>query len=238
MNRLAVLALLALLSHPALAAAAERWRLASVPLDMPMDDGLDDQALEGLYQGDYGTSMPHNFGGYLGRNVKSSGLKRSPFWHIDTALKDGRALQLWFSSAEDGRKIFGIRLETPWVDKPGRDAARVLADVQSAYGKPDLELGSPSGKTGQRIQVFVDRTMAKERSAAVMAHLPAADKMSPADIENFWKDDLRAWARILGADFRGAIVITGVENGKLTAQQVELIDLTRARTVFNLGEAK
>ena len=35
---------------------------------MPMDGGLDNQALEGLYQGDYGTSMPHNVGGYLGQN--------------------------------------------------------------------------------------------------------------------------------------------------------------------------
>src|SRR5262249_45629170 len=154
----------------------------------------------------------------------------SPFWHIDTALKDGRALQLWFSTAEDGRKIFGIRLETPWADKPGREADRVLADVQSAYGKPDLELGSPSGKSGQRIQIFVDRTMAEQRYAAVKARLPAADKLSPADVDSFWKDDLRTWARILGADFRGAIVITGVENGKLTSQQAELIDLARART--------
>jgi hypothetical protein len=226
------LILVALVSAPPLAAAAERWRLASVPLDMPMDEGLDDQALEGLYQGDYGTAMPHNFGGYLGKNVKSSGLVESPFWHIDTALKDGRALELWFSSAADGRKIFGIRLETPWVDGAKRDANRILAEVQSAYGKPDLELAPAVGK--QRIQVFVDRTMPKERYDAVMARLPAADRLSASDIDNFWRDDLREWARILGPQFRGAVVITGVENGKLTAQTAELIDLVRAGTVFSL----
>jgi len=32
--------------------------------------------------------------------------------------------------------------------------------------------------------------------------------------------------------------LASVENGKLIAQQAELIDLVRARTVFNLGEAK
>ncbi len=59
-----------------------------------------------------------------------------------------------------------------------------------------------------------------------------------ADVENFWRADLREWVRSLGPQFRGAIVVTGVENGKLVAQQAELIDLARARTVFNLGELK
>jgi hypothetical protein len=107
---------LALASAAAAEPAKERWRLASVPLDMPEDGGLDDQALEGLYQGDYGTDMPHDFGGSLGGKIKDSVLTESPFWHIDTTLKDDRRLQLWFSSAEDGRKIFGVRLSVPWSE--------------------------------------------------------------------------------------------------------------------------
>ncbi len=229
---------LVLLTNVVAAVAAERWRLASVPLDMPMDDGLDDQALEGLYQGDYGTHMPHNFGGYLGGNVKSSGLTESPFWHIDTVLKDGRKLELWFSSAEDGRKIFGIHLETPWIEKPTIDASRALADVQAAYGKPDLDLPLPPDKGGQRIQVFVDRTVPQERYTAVAARLPAAGKMSAKDVEDFWRVDLRELARILGPEFRGAIVIIGADKGKLVSQQTMLIDLARARSIFNLGETK
>ncbi len=227
-----------LLTNVMAAAAAERWRLASVPLDMPMDDGLDDQALEGLYQGDYGTHMPHNFGGYLGGNVKSSGLSESPFWRINTVLKDGRLLELWFSSAEDGRKIFGVDLETPWVEKPTADVSRVLSEVQAAYGKADLDLRLPADKGGQQIQVFVDRTVPPERFTAVAARLPAADKMSPKDIDNFWRIDLRELARILGPGFRGVIVITGSDKGKLVSQQTMLIDLARARSVFNLGETK
>lgn len=227
-----------LLLNAVAAAAADRWRLASVPLDMPMDDGLDDQALEGLYQGDYGTHMPHNFGGYLAGNVKSSGLTESPFWRINTVLKDGRNLELWFSSAEDGRKIFGVHLETPWVEKPTADASRILTEVQAAYGKPDLEVPLPADKGGQRIQVFVDRTVPQERYAAVAGRLPAADRMSPKDTENFWRVDLRELARILGPAFRGVIVITGTDKGKLVNQQTLLIDLARARSVFNLGETK
>src|SRR5262249_35230953 len=130
----------------AVPAIAEHWRLASIPLDMPMDDGLDEQFLEGLYQGDYGTNLPQNFGGYLGKNVKSSGLTESPFWHIHTVLKDGRELELWFSNAEDGRRVFGIHLETPWAKRPTTDANRILSDAQTAYGKPDLEFGLPPGK--------------------------------------------------------------------------------------------
>ncbi len=236
MGRAVLLSLLVLLAVPAICAAAERWRLASVPLDMPMDGGLDDQALEGLYQGDYGTQMAHNFGGYLGKNVKSSGLTESPFWHINTELKDGRDLTLWFSSAADGRKIFGIRLETPWIEKPTADALRALAAVQAAYGSPDLDLRSGTG--GQRIQVFVDRTMPKARYAAVRTRLPAANRLSTAEVENFWRDDLREWARLLGPQFRGVVVITNMDNGKLTGQQAVLVDLIRARTVFELGDAR
>jgi hypothetical protein len=40
----------------------------------------------------------------------------------------------------------------------------------------------------------------------------------------------------LGADFRGAIVLLIAFQGKLQAMQVELLDLKRAQTVFNLGK--
>ena len=54
--------LLAALTHTGAAQAADRMRLASVPLDMPLSDeeALDGQALEGLYWGHYGKNMPYN----------------------------------------------------------------------------------------------------------------------------------------------------------------------------------
>lgn len=239
-----ILAALLMLVQTSAAAAAERWRIVSVPLDMPLDDSeaLDNQALEGLYQGDYGRNMPHNFGGYLGGKVKESGLSESPFYRINTTLKDGRKLELWFSSAEDGHKIFGIHLENPWIEKPTKDFKQAIDEVQAAFGKPDLELAPglelapPNSGNFQRIQVFADRTMPRSRYDAVVARLPKADRISKKDADAFWRSDLRDWARILGPDFRGAVVILGVQQNKLIGQQTYLIDLIRALTVFNLGQ--
>jgi hypothetical protein len=234
---IATVAMFATLGSQTAAHAADRMRLVSVPLDMPKSDeeALDNQALEGLYQGDYGTHMPRNFGGYLGNNVKTSGLDEVPFYHIDTGLKDGRNLKLWFSSIEDGRKIFGVRLETPWIENPARDAAKAQAEVEKAWGKPDLIFNPPSSPGAQQIEVFIDPAMDKARYDAVIARLPAADKITPKDKDDFWRADLYTLARILGPRFRGAIAITSNLGGKLTGQQVLLIDLVRARTVFNLG---
>jgi len=220
--------------------AADRMRLVSVPLDMPLDDtqALDEQALEGLYQGDYGKNMKYNVGGYLGDNVKSSGLAESPFNHIDTVLKDGRKLQLWFSSADDGRKTFGIHLETPYIEKPTRDFKPADLEIQSAWGKPDLEFTPPDAMGAQQIELFVDHTMSKDRLAVVIVRLPNANKLSPNDINHFWENDLRDYARMLGHEFRGAIAIVNNQNGKLVGEQILLVDLVRARSAFNLGEGK
>ena len=235
-----LLTALLLLAQITIVAAAERWRLASIPLDMPLDDteALDNQALEGLYQGDYGTNMAHNLGGYLGGNVRESGLDESPFYHIDTTLKDGHKLQLWFSSESDGHKTFGIHFETPWNDKPKQDFKRAVDEVHSAFGKPDLELVPFAGRSTQRIHIFADRTMPKARYDAVLARLPKAGDISKKDLDSFWRSDLRNWARILGPDFRGAIVILNDQNNKLVSEQAYLIDLNRARTVFNLDQIK
>ncbi len=110
--------------------------------------------------------------------------------------------------------------------------------MQAAYGKPDLEFRPPASKGAQHVQVFVDRTMPKERLAAVLTRFPTADRMTAKDIEDFWRADLRGLARLLGPEFRGAIVTTSIESGKLLTQQAQLVDLVRARTVFNLGDTK
>ena len=177
--------------------------------------------------------MKLNFGGYLGNNVKSSVLLETPFDHITTVLKDGRTLELWFSSAEDGRKTFGVTLETPYIENPTRDVAQALAELQYSWGKPDLEF-TPADTKAQQVEIFVDRTMAQDRIDAVLARLPKTDKLPANDRNNFWESDLRALARILGGRFRGAIAILGAQNGKLVSERILLVDLVRARTVFNL----
>jgi hypothetical protein len=62
--------------------------------------------------------------------------------------------------------------------------------------------------------------------------------VSTKDVESFWQADLRGWVRILGADFRGVVVVAAVEDGNVSNQQATLIDLVRARTVFNLADVK
>jgi hypothetical protein len=238
MKRALALAAVLLLAHSTFAFAADRLRLVSVPLDMPesTDNALDHQYLEGLYNGDYGTHMTHNFGGYLGHNVKSSGLEESPFYHIDTKLKDGRTLELWFSTKQDGRATFGIKMSAPSSDKPPtRSYDAALKELEAAYGKPDLDF-SGSTVTTQHIFVFNDSTAPNYE--AIAAALPKASQIAPKDADEFWHCDLRAIARILGPDFRGAIAILNNQNGKLSAEDVELLDLHRARTVFNLDNLK
>jgi hypothetical protein len=215
-------------------------RVVSIPLDMPLEDtqALDEQYLEGLYQGDYGKHMISDLGGYLGENVKSSGLSESPFYHIDTVLKDGRKLQLWFSSADDGRRTFGIHLETPYMEKSARDFKHEVSEIQTAWGKPDLEFIPPLAGGAQHIEVFVDHTMSKDRLAAVVSLLPSAGKLTTEEMNHFWKSDLRDYSKLLGDQFRGAIAILSQQQGKLVGEQILLLDLVRARTIFNLGSGK
>ena len=233
--------LLLVLILSASANAAEHWRLVSIPLDMPMDDqfALDGQALEGLYQGDYGTKMLQNYGGYIGPNLKSSDLNESPFYHIDSTLKDGRTFELWFSAAEDGRKVFGVRLNIPYSDKRKELVLEAIKEVESAYGKPDLEF-SPTSMTTQKIIVIADRTLPKEKYDSVVARLPKAGRVGQKDADSFWNADLRQWVRILGPGFRGVILVLNADlkTARLVSGTAQLIDLERARTVFNLDQSE
>jgi len=235
----ALLTLTASLAFARTAIAADRMRLVSIPLDIPLEDtqALDNQALEGLYQGDYGTHLKMNVGGYIAHNLKSSGLTDFPFKFITTELKDGRTLELWFSSADDGNKTFGVSLQTPYIEKPTRDVSDASAEIQSAWGKPDLEFAPPE-VPAQQVEVFVDHTMPRERLDAVLARLPKADTMTADDRNKFWDSDLRDYVRVLGARFRGGIAIVNQQKGKLVQEKIMLFDLVRTATVFNLEEAR
>jgi hypothetical protein len=70
----------------------------NVPLDMPLDEPLDGEFLEGIYQEK------------LGDVLRDSVLIDAPIPHIESHFTDNRELQLWFSSAEDGKRVFWARL--------------------------------------------------------------------------------------------------------------------------------
>jgi hypothetical protein len=217
--------------------AAERWRILGVPLDMPESDdqALDGQYLEGIYQGDYGEKMAHNYGGYIGGNVKDSLLLQLPYYHMNSTTKDGQQLELWFSSKDDGRKIFGVEMHESQRDKGDRSEApsKAIDEAQAAFGKPDRVISSPDAP-GETILMFVDADLPKDRRNAIVAHLPNSQQMPKDDIANFNSIDLRERARVLGPDFRGAIVTIYSFKEKVTGIDAELLDLRRARTVFNL----
>ncbi len=232
---LAVLVVSMLLVHTA--SAADRWRILGVPLDMPDSDeqDLDGQYLEGIYQGDYGIHMTHNFGGYIGGHLKDSLLLQLPYYHINSTTKDGKQLELWFSSKDDGRRTFGVEMHESLRDKGARSEAPSAAidEAQAAFGKPDRVITSPDA-SGTTILLFVDAYIPKDKHDAIVARLPNPQQVTKEEIANFNGIDLRERARILGPDFRGAIVTIYSLNGKVTGIDAELIDLQRARTVFNL----
>jgi len=199
------------------------------------DQALDGQYLEGIYQGDYGEKMPHDYGGYIGGHVKESLLLQLPYYHMNSTTKDGKQLELWFSSKNDGRKIFGVEMHETLRDKGDRSEApsKAIDEAQAAFGKPDRVITSPDAP-GQTILMFVDADLPKDRRDAIVAHLPNLDEMPKDDIGNFNSIDLRERARVLGPDFRGAIVTIYSFKDKVTGIDAELLDLPRARTVFNL----
>ncbi len=226
--------ILQLLGGTAAAAADSRWRILGVPLDMPEEDGLDGQALEGIYQGDYGAHMPNNYGGYIAGHLKASVLRELPFHHINSTMKDGRELELWFSSRAEGRRIFGVQLHEVLEGKgKGKDAAAAIKEAEAAFGKPERVITSPA-VAGQTILLFVDSSLPREKRDMIVARLPQARQMPQEDIDGFGRTDLRERARILGPNFRGAVVTIYSFKGKAGGIDAELLDLGRAQTVFNL----
>lgn len=217
--------------------AADRWRILGVPLDMPDSDeqALDSQYLEGIYQGDYGTHMAHDYGGYIGGHVKDSLLLQLPYYHINSTTKDGKQLELWFSSEEDGRKTFGVEMHESRQEKGARSEApaAAIAEAQAAFGKPDRVITSPDA-LGRTILLFVDINLPRDKHDGIVARLPNPRQMTKDEVANFDSIDPRERARILGPDFRGAIVTIYSFKDQVTGIDAELLDLERARTVFNL----
>lgn len=216
------------------AAAGGRWRILGVPLDMPEEDALDGQYLEGIYEGDYGMNMANDYGGYIAGHLKDSLLRELPFHHINSTMKDGRQLELWFSTKADGRKVFGVELHEFFEDKArSKTPAAAIGEVQAAFGKPDRVIES-AAMPGQTILLFTDSNLPKQKRDEVIARLPQAQQMPKEELEQFSRTDLRERASILGPEFRGALVTIYSFKGKVSGIDAELLDLERARTVFNL----
>lgn len=219
-----------------------RLRINNIPLDMPLDDELDGEFLEGIYQEK------------LMDRLISSVLNEWPIYHIDSTLKVGKGkltkkdsapgaaldpkneqMQLYFSSAADQRKVFWIRTRKPMDAAADADGtAKSLAMIETSFGKPDRII-TDAEMPGDAIIIIVDPQLPADQAQAIKAALPDPLTLSHEDYMSFWSMDLQARAKILGPNFRGAIVQLFAFKGRLESMQTELLDLKRAQTVLNLS---
>lgn len=204
------------------AQAGDRWRIENIPLDMPLEADLDGEYLEGIFQEKIGDRLQEGL------------LTEWPIQHGDYTLKGERKLELYFSSAADGRRVFWIRENRP-LNSPNDPTSVDLAvkQAEAAYAPADRTIADPDGG-GSVILLIADNGLPPDSRTAMLDSIPNPLKLTSDQFSRFWAMDLQERATILGPDFRGAVVMINVFQGKLTNLQAELIDLHRAQTVLNL----
>lgn len=218
-----VLGLAALLSMAAVAWGEEpRQRVMDVPLDMPMDDPLDGEFLEGIYE-----DKLHDV-------LKDSVLIEAPIQHIESHFTEDRALELWFSSKEDGRRVFWAHLTQGFEKKPMKPET-ALANFEATFGKPD-KTATVKGETSSHwILLKLDPRVPEERRAIILKQLDASFNPTPEQISGFGLSDMRDRVKLLTPDFRGAVFYVSAFKGKVGSTQTDLIDMVRAQSVLNLN---
>jgi hypothetical protein len=216
------LALIALLVGARVVSAEEpRQRVMDIPLDMPLTEPLDGEYLEGIFQ--------EKLGGIL----RDSVLIEAPIPHIASRFTENRSLELWFSSEEDGRRVFWARLTQGFAHgnlKP-EDA---LANFEATFGKPDKVAELKSETSRFWILLKLDPHLPEARRATILRQLNASFNPTPDQIGGFGLADMRSRARLLTPDFRGAVFFLTASRCKVGSMQTDLIDMVRAQTVLNL----
>ena len=222
MKRLTVLLVAALGLAASQAIAGDRLRLMQIPLEMPLEEELDGEYLEGIYQEKL---LPE---------LVDSVLYEAPIARIESTFSQDRKLKIWFTSNEDGRRAYWLQLDQSYpADKPRKSQA-LLDDFEAHYGKPDLVVGAIGGEPGTIIAVRVDPNMDQARIGPVLQALVASFKPDGDTLTRFWHMDMRQRARLLGPDFRGAILTFYNADGNAPSMTMEMLDLTLARSVLNL----
>ena len=223
MRVLAVVTSILIAASAAALAETPRQRVMNVPLDMPLDDPLDGEFLEGIYQEK------------LQDVLKDSVLIEAPVQHINSHFTEGRGLELWFSSKEDGRRVFWAHLTQ--VLETGQEITpeTALANFAATYGKPDRTFETKSGDGGFWLLIRVDPQLPENRRQAILKQIDAGMPNSDAaPISDFAFMDMRDRVKLVGPDFRGAIYSFGAFRGKVAGIQTELLDMVRAHSVLNL----
>ena len=199
-----------------------RQRLMDVPLDMPLEDELDGEFLEGIYQEK------------LMSVLKDSVLIENPVQHIESNFTENRKLELWFSAREDGRRVFWAHLFQGFDEGKESTPETALANFQGVYGKPDIVKVDKDETRGPWVLLKLDARLPAERRAGILQRLEASFQPTPDQIGDFLFLDMRDRVKLLGQDFRGAIFYFSAFKNKVAGQNTELLDMTRANTVLNL----
>ncbi len=217
------LAALAALSIAGRAAAEEpRQRVMDVPLDMPLEDALDGEFLEGIYE-----DKLHDI-------LKDSVLVETPIQHIQSRFTDKRRLELWFSSREDGRRVFWAHLTQEFDEGKEPSPETALANFEATFGKPDRIAEVKNETSGSWVLLKLDPRLPEERRAAILRQLDVTFRPTDDQVGDFMFMDLRDRVKLLGLDFRGAVFNVTAFKGKVGAMQTDLIDMVKAQTVLNL----
>lgn len=224
---------LALLGGPADAAprkpamlVEEPWRVALIPLGMPLEAVRDGETLDGIYE--------DRLKPFIRGSVRASG---DPVFRIETRLKEvagskpGAAadsrLDLWFSSAGSERRAFWIRRVRSFS---GLGEAGYLDDLRRRFGEPVRTVRAKQGESEWIVSIFA------LPGNANAASLPASWPSDFGGVAGIAERDLRGKASLLGAGFRGALVSYGLDGkGRVSGESAELIDLPLAATVLNFG---
>lgn len=223
MKRMLLAAMLVLSAAGWAVAEEPRQRVMNIPLDMPLDEELDGEFLEGIYQEKL---LPE---------LKDSVLIETPVQHIQSSFTENRRLELWFSSREDGRRIFWAHLTQSFDEGKESTPETALANFETVFGKPDLMRVDKDDVRGSWVLLKLDPRLGAERHAAILRQVEASFNPTPDELGDFTFLDMRDRVKLLGPDFRGAVFAFSAFKGKVGAQHTELLDMVRAHSVLNLA---
>jgi hypothetical protein len=172
-------------------------------------------------------------------------VQTTPAPYVELALEQGpsgrpREIRIWYAPREEGGQSFMIAT-TSHVD--GKlDHAR--SGVIAAFGAPTVEYTHADMEArGIRVAdltvdtlLYVDRDLPDTKWAQIAHRLRTEFNPTGPELFSLTNTRLRTLARLLGRDFRGAIVQVS-ESGWShdTTVTTILLDLSRAQSIFRLG---
>lgn len=171
-------------------------------------------------------------------------VQTTPAPYVQLVLEPGpsgrpRDVRIWYAPREEGGQSFMI-MTTAHIDGP-LDSAR--STVIEAYGTPAVEFTHADMEArGIRVAdltvdtlLYVDRALPDTEWARIAHRLRNAFNPTGPELFSLTNTRLRTLSRLLGPDFRGAIVQVS-ESGWSHDSTVTtiLLDLKRAHSIFRL----